>query len=424
MSLPPRDKVILWGRAAERCSFPSCRKRLVYDKTDVDGDVLLGEIAHIVAQKSDGPRGMKNPPGGKIDAYENTILLCKEHHTIIDGQPNTYPVEKLVQLKVDHEEWVKITPSPNEQYKGITSPPTVVSEKVYGTLLPVLDIPSFIYLAPCNIPEGDVRAIIQDPRTPNIMLPYIIRGDNLLSFCDLNDEEGPFRLAIDPYSAKKYHAEAWWDDPDKSRWYIELLNRSLNKLTGRKGLNLDKEHRRYYFEPEADGDERSIEYQSIGARKSSRKVAWRPHFRHNNELKNYWEHLAVGLRFHRIAQRSWCLSIRPERRFTRDGYQPLTSKGTGKRATNKKSRMYNFDVLNEVHFWRDYLSEGRIRIFFNFGKQQLVVGTELLFGDVAWPPITSDMKRRLKLTYEEDLFSWVEYNETANFEDEDGTDET
>jgi hypothetical protein len=84
--------------------------------------------------------------------------------------------------------------------------------------------------------------------------------------------------------------------------------------------------------------------------------------RRTGERKKYWEHLAVGLRFHQVTSQSWVLSIRPERRFTRDGFQPLTPKGTGRRATSRKARMYNEGVLREVNFWRDYLSCGRPRI--------------------------------------------------------------
>jgi hypothetical protein len=39
--------------------------------------------------------------------YPNLILLCSEHHTIIDQDPQTWPIEKLYQTKADHELWVE-----------------------------------------------------------------------------------------------------------------------------------------------------------------------------------------------------------------------------------------------------------------------------------------------------------------------------
>jgi hypothetical protein len=36
----------------------------------------------------------------------NLILLCLEHHTVIDGQAADYPVELLQRMKSEHEAWV------------------------------------------------------------------------------------------------------------------------------------------------------------------------------------------------------------------------------------------------------------------------------------------------------------------------------
>ncbi len=43
----------------------------------------------------------------------------------------------------------------------------------------------------------------------------------------------------------------------------------------------------------------------------------------------------------------------------------------------------------------------------------------MLSGSVTWPPITSDMKRHVKVIYEDDLFSLADYNEAIEFKDED-----
>ena len=223
------------------------------------------------------------------------------------------------------------------------------------------------------------------------------------------------------------------------RWYVNLLNRSLNKLTGRLGLHLDKEHNRYYFEPLSDeeleqvrtptevegldGGEldedtlrdvarfRAVKSRTIGGQHRQRQVAYRPAFRRDGRYKSYWEHLAVGLRFHYLGGKSWALSIRPERRFTRDGYKPLTPKGTGRRSTNRKSHMYNPDVHGEVHFWREYLSrshrDGRSnpRITLNFGGQAIIVENEPVTLGVEWPGVPDDAREIRYVRQDEDLFS-------------------
>ncbi len=100
MAVSSRTEKILWSKSGSRCSFPRCPRKLVADATRLDDNVVLGETAHIVARTRDGSRGQFSPPGGDIDAYDNLILLCDEHHKLIDGQPNTYTVEKLVQINL------------------------------------------------------------------------------------------------------------------------------------------------------------------------------------------------------------------------------------------------------------------------------------------------------------------------------------
>lgn len=428
MSISARTRKILWGKAGVTCSFPDCTRKLVADATMLDGNVVLGEEAHIVAQSKDGPRGEYPPPGDDIDSYENLILLCEEHHKLIDGQPRTYTVAKLLQMKEDHERWVSERLSRDERFQQAHKPTQLVTETIHSTLLPVSQMPRYVYVAPCSFSEAEVKDRIVYPRNREIMLPFIIRGGNLIAFRDLRKDHGPFHQTIDVGAAERHDAPDWWDDPDLYRWCVTLLNRALNKLTGRKGLNLDKEHSRYYFEPEEGGQPRSVTYRSLSGRQTSRQVARRPKFRHSGEFKNYWEHLAVGLRFHRVTQAGWCLSVRPERRFTRDGYVPLTPKGIGRRSTSRKSHMYNIDVLKEVNFWRDYLSDRSPRIIFKFGSQNLIVQTEMMSAEVRWPGVPDDAESFRHIRYEDDLFTYTEYQaaldvETSDFdereEDED-----
>src|SRR5690606_2137325 len=99
MSITARTKFILWTRSGSRCAFPDCRCKLYEASSEADPDVLLGEMAHIVGQGDDGPRRDNPIPGGDIDGYDNLILLCTKHHTIIDRQIAKHSVDKLVQIK-------------------------------------------------------------------------------------------------------------------------------------------------------------------------------------------------------------------------------------------------------------------------------------------------------------------------------------
>ena len=419
MAISARTKTVVWSKGGGHCSFPDCRQRLIAEGTDADA-LLLGELAHIVAQSKDGPRGDKQPPGGFVDGEQNLLLLCPTHHTEIDQDPSRYTVDRLVQLKADHERWVIETLSPRERFVTDSEPSDLVHEDVHSTLLPVVGYPRFVYGAACALTELQVRALIEPPAQSSVMLPYIVRSRQLFTFINLRRRGNPFHQVIDTTSVEQHASTEWWGNDDLRRWYVDLLNRSLNKLTGRRGLQLDKDHRRYYFEPEEEGQHRSVRYRTLTGRRCSRKVAWRPQLRHSGQQKNYWEHLAVGLQFHRVAGLDWVLSIRPERRFTRDGRTPITPKGTGRRATSRKSHMYNELVLREVNFWRDYLSHGSPRMVFNFDDQALMVGTEIMRCSIEWPGVPDDARPFTHVAYEEDLFTSIELDE---FEDADEQEE-
>jgi hypothetical protein len=101
-----KTQKMLWGRAAARCAFPTCRIPLVLDETETDDPALIGENCHIVSGASEGPRRDPAFPRDKIDLYGNLILLCRNHHREVDEQENKYTPDVLRNLKQDHEEWV------------------------------------------------------------------------------------------------------------------------------------------------------------------------------------------------------------------------------------------------------------------------------------------------------------------------------
>jgi len=117
MAIQPLDMKILWAKAAGRCSMQQCRKRLVADASQAvpSKNILIGENCHIVADKNNGPRGKSNLPKKDRDRYPNLILLCRNHHGVVDKDPAAWPIEKLHQVKADHELWVETQLAQSEQ---------------------------------------------------------------------------------------------------------------------------------------------------------------------------------------------------------------------------------------------------------------------------------------------------------------------
>ncbi len=90
--------------SAGRCAFPGCRKPLVAESTPDDGPVTIGIIAHIHAHSEGGPR--YSPQVAEPDRYPNLVLLCGDHHSLVDGQASTYAADDLRGWKQDLEDWV------------------------------------------------------------------------------------------------------------------------------------------------------------------------------------------------------------------------------------------------------------------------------------------------------------------------------
>lgn len=107
MGISVKTRKMLWGKAANRCALPSCRRELVMDETETDDPSIIGEECHIIAREDDGPRGNTDFPKVQRDLYSNLILMCNIHHKVIDDQEQFYTVEILKEMKSDHEEWVR-----------------------------------------------------------------------------------------------------------------------------------------------------------------------------------------------------------------------------------------------------------------------------------------------------------------------------
>jgi integrase len=108
---------IVWARAGGMCSYPGCLKHLIVSPVSPnDPPAVLGHIAHIVGHSEDGPRGEEVFRGIDRDSAENLLLLCTEHHTLIDQQPESYPTSWLYQVKDKHERWVRERLSANQPF--------------------------------------------------------------------------------------------------------------------------------------------------------------------------------------------------------------------------------------------------------------------------------------------------------------------
>ena len=131
MAISLKTIKIVWGLAAGRCSYPGCRLELVLPPSGGDPESVVGEIAHIVARKSAGPRGDPTLAAQELNTPSNLLLLCPLHHKLIDDQPKTHSVAALRSFKCDHEHWVRenLARAADSQVDSLPHPPVSPSER-------------------------------------------------------------------------------------------------------------------------------------------------------------------------------------------------------------------------------------------------------------------------------------------------------
>ncbi len=88
----------LFAVSGNACAFTDCNQKLSLENGDI-----IGEICHIKGKKQGSPRYDKNQSDEERHSTNNLILLCPTHHKIIDKDPETYPVERIRNMKLNHE---------------------------------------------------------------------------------------------------------------------------------------------------------------------------------------------------------------------------------------------------------------------------------------------------------------------------------
>ena len=98
-----RTLKVLFTLSGNQCAHPDCTSPLIEPATEESDALVTAHICHIYAVSTDGPRGKAGLTQEELNAPENLILLCRNHHAVVDGQHETYPADMLKQWKQAHE---------------------------------------------------------------------------------------------------------------------------------------------------------------------------------------------------------------------------------------------------------------------------------------------------------------------------------
>lgn len=104
MPVTPHVKRVVWVRDGGCCAI--CRERVFLNGRDEQPAQFRGEVAHIVAEQRDGPRGNSTLTPQQRNHEANLILLCFDHHAEIDTNAENYPVSRLNEIKRLHAAWL------------------------------------------------------------------------------------------------------------------------------------------------------------------------------------------------------------------------------------------------------------------------------------------------------------------------------
>ncbi|AEU37467.1 hypothetical protein [Granulicella mallensis] len=152
MAITERTRKLLWGPSGNLCAF--CRRELKIDATNEDDESIVGDECHIISGQTNGPRYDPNFPAHLIDEIDNLMLLCRVHHKMVDGQPLTYTVEALHQMKARHEAW----------HRSVVASAVVVSLEDYEGRSAITERKTFV--------SREIFFLAKTPRTPRALFDF------------------------------------------------------------------------------------------------------------------------------------------------------------------------------------------------------------------------------------------------------------
>lgn len=281
---------------------------------------------------------------------DDDTLYWKEIRSYVRNTPNVWsPPFRIVFNKTAD----RFTPDCYDSLCALAdvSPPRVSThskERFFSNLLRVRRLP-WVWSAPTD--ERNYRQLRQSIQ--GFVPPFSLLGARLYSLSDLNDESCVLRFHCDTSDIRPEPLESLWNDEDRRRQYVFMLNQLLGIHRRRVGIKYNGHFRRNYF-PREDDD--SLEFKRDWYNVRTKRSAQRTVVKfYEYGYDRFWRHKAAELTF-RIIGDTWFLQVDPKYFFTKDGFFPYDPSRVGALTTKIKARETNPHVLNDVLFWSSVLS--------------------------------------------------------------------
>lgn len=222
-SIDQRTQNQLWGMAAGRCEI--CNK-LLYLDSFLGQEGNYAELAHIHAVSENGPRHKYGMTQTEKNDVSNLMLLCAEHHHMIDSDEKFFVIGYLLELKAEHEQWVReMTDIPNKQTCRIVS-----------------------YLSNIDVNEEFFsdkllrNAVVRSKKYPNA-LPIINLSRNSNTKYSVNKEEIQRQA-----EALESNCKNWLDDIQKTEDSIAIFSLAPQPLLIKLGTLINDQSNVYVYQ--------------------------------------------------------------------------------------------------------------------------------------------------------------------------------
>ena len=224
---------------------------------------------------------------------------------------------------------------------GVYIPPHPKKEQLLSNLLPVIEYPKHLWVAPARItPMWEVEEVL---RAAGIGIECFVRAGRLFSFRSLEEREWPEVCEVE--SAERFDSSEWAESDDRAKQheFAELLRRALGEKI-REWVEYDRGDKLFYFRAPSDLSE---------VRLPTGRRVFRVYYKRDGGIR-YCRHLGFHGRFQRL-DGAWYLEITPQYRFTRDGF--AVSKFQAENISGIKRKEHNDAVRQQVQALAAFLNQ-------------------------------------------------------------------
>lgn len=219
--------------SGNECAHPDCKKNLIAE----DGISIISKICHIAAASKKGSRFEENMTDDERRGFNNLILLCDEHHVMIDNRENEseYPTPLLKEWKSIHEKKIlELISSKNLLSKHPLALNKVINA-IGSKMDEVLDLPETE-----NAPNTETKILFNNiKRYESVIREFAPYQVKLIKIYETIEKEGSTKKELVLHNIKRIYlgVKSEYDDIQEIRNNADII---LDKVIETIWDNVDK----------------------------------------------------------------------------------------------------------------------------------------------------------------------------------------